>query len=254
MILPKSRKISPEARRIRYLLPEHRRIYHNYGEQWRYGDTISTAFVESTVNQVVSKRMVKKQQMHWSQKGVHLLPQVRTCVLNDDHREVFRRWYPNFAKGDEDQRLAAYPPRFFSLSIEAPSLPPAIEKLVFDKLNPAFYLRHASNKEKAADDQHRFKEKSEEILISFRCIQDHFSGITREELTVIETVAEDCASVFKRSSSCVEGRDGQLLPCSKKAYVIFTERKRSALLTTETELKLIAAAAMTGLSRMPKNG
>jgi hypothetical protein len=31
-------------------------------------------------------------------------------------------------------------------------------------------------------------------------------------------------------------------------------RSLNALLTTETELKLIAAAAMTGLSRMPKNG
>ena len=39
----------------------------NYGERWCYGETFSTAFVESTVNQVVSKRMVKKQQMRWSQ-------------------------------------------------------------------------------------------------------------------------------------------------------------------------------------------
>lgn len=37
----------------------------NYGERRRCGETISTAFVESTVNQVVSKRMVKKQQMRW---------------------------------------------------------------------------------------------------------------------------------------------------------------------------------------------
>jgi hypothetical protein len=27
----------------------------NYGERWRYGESISTAFVESTINQVVSK-------------------------------------------------------------------------------------------------------------------------------------------------------------------------------------------------------
>ncbi len=78
----------------------------NYGERWRYGETISTAFVESTVNQVVSKRMVKKQQIRWSQKGAHLLLQLRTCVLNDELRDVFRQWYPNFAQGDEDRRLA----------------------------------------------------------------------------------------------------------------------------------------------------
>jgi hypothetical protein len=32
----------------------------NYGERRRAGEAISTAFVESTVNQVISKRMVKK--------------------------------------------------------------------------------------------------------------------------------------------------------------------------------------------------
>jgi hypothetical protein len=38
--------------------------------------------VESAVNQVVSKRMAKKQQMQWTQRGAHLLLQVRTRVLN----------------------------------------------------------------------------------------------------------------------------------------------------------------------------
>ena len=79
----------------------------NYGERWRYGETISTAFVESTVNQAVSKRMVKKQQMRWSQKGAHLLLQIRTRVLNDELREVFQQWYPSFSQRDENQRLAA---------------------------------------------------------------------------------------------------------------------------------------------------
>jgi len=50
----------------------------NYGERYRSGEAISSAFVESTVNQVVSKRMVKKQQMHWAPKSAHLLLQVRT--------------------------------------------------------------------------------------------------------------------------------------------------------------------------------
>ena len=33
----------------------------NYGERHRAGETISSSFVESAVNQVISKRMVKKQ-------------------------------------------------------------------------------------------------------------------------------------------------------------------------------------------------
>jgi hypothetical protein len=68
----------------------------NYGERYRNGERISTGFVESTVNYVVSKRMVKKQQMRWSHRGAHLLLQIRTRVLNGDWEDVFRRWYPGF--------------------------------------------------------------------------------------------------------------------------------------------------------------
>ena len=79
----------------------------NYGDRYRYGEMISTAFAESTVNQVVSKRMVKKQQMRWTQRGAHLLLQVRTKVLNDEWRDTFCRWYPAMAKTEESVKCAA---------------------------------------------------------------------------------------------------------------------------------------------------
>ena len=41
----------------------------NYSERWHNGERISTAFVESTVNRVVSRRFAKKQQMQWSKVG-----------------------------------------------------------------------------------------------------------------------------------------------------------------------------------------
>ena len=70
----------------------------NFGERRRQGETITTAFVESTINQVVSRRFVKKQQMAWTLRGAHLLLQTRTKVLNDELDEVFRRWYPKFRR------------------------------------------------------------------------------------------------------------------------------------------------------------
>ena len=82
----------------------------NYGERFRQGEAISSAFVESTVNQVVSKRMVKKQQMRWTPKSAHLLLQVRAKVLNDELAKVFQRWYPAFvvpAESAETHELAA---------------------------------------------------------------------------------------------------------------------------------------------------
>ena len=68
----------------------------NLNERYRQGETISTAFVESTINQVVSRRFVKKQQMQWTLRGAHLLLQTRTKVLNNELEGVSRRWYPQF--------------------------------------------------------------------------------------------------------------------------------------------------------------
>jgi hypothetical protein len=45
---------------------------------------------------VVSKRMVKKPQMRRSQRGAHLLLQIRTRVLNGEWEATFRQWYPGF--------------------------------------------------------------------------------------------------------------------------------------------------------------
>jgi len=74
----------------------------NYGEKYRYGETISTAFAESTVNEVVAKRMVKKQQMQWSHQGAHYLLQTRTAVLNGELRDQFERWHPEMKDRNGD--------------------------------------------------------------------------------------------------------------------------------------------------------
>jgi hypothetical protein len=79
----------------------NRAFIPNYGDRYRHDETISTAFVESTVNYVVSKRFVKKQQMRWTQRGAHLLLQTRTQVLNDDLRKTFCRWYPGMQSDSE---------------------------------------------------------------------------------------------------------------------------------------------------------
>lgn len=68
----------------------------NYGARYRCGERISIGFVESTVNQVVAKRFVKKQQMRWTLRGAHLLLQIRAHVLNGELAEKFRQWYPGF--------------------------------------------------------------------------------------------------------------------------------------------------------------
>jgi hypothetical protein len=67
----------------------------NYGERYRYGGRISTGFVESTVNQVISKRFCKRQQMQRTKRGAHLRLQTRVKTLNRELGVMFRRWYPD---------------------------------------------------------------------------------------------------------------------------------------------------------------
>ncbi len=70
----------------------------NYSERYHHGEIISSAFVESTVNELISKRMVKKQQMRWTKQGAHLLLQVRVKTLNNELKSCFDRWYPRSHK------------------------------------------------------------------------------------------------------------------------------------------------------------
>ena len=79
----------------------------NYGERYRAGEVISSSIAESAVNQVISRRMVKKQQMRWSPRGAHLLLQIRTRVLNDTLTDDYRRWYPGFTHTSPDDQVVA---------------------------------------------------------------------------------------------------------------------------------------------------
>ncbi len=79
----------------------------NYGDRYRHGGLISTGFVESAVNQIVSKRFVKKQQMAWTDQNAHDLLQIRTAVLNDELRDKFEQWYPSMAANDVTTAQAA---------------------------------------------------------------------------------------------------------------------------------------------------
>ena len=78
----------------------------NYAERRRYGERVSTGFVESTVNTVVGKRFCKRQQMRWSKTGAHLMLQTRTRTLDGTLRPKFQQWYPGM-KADGEIKMAA---------------------------------------------------------------------------------------------------------------------------------------------------
>ena len=79
----------------------------NYGQRYRDGEAIATGFVESTVNEVVSKRFCKKQQMQWSKSGAHLLLQTRVKTLDGELGAIFMRWYPDMGLEVDEMPAAA---------------------------------------------------------------------------------------------------------------------------------------------------
>jgi len=81
----------------------------NYAERHRYGERVSTAFVESAVNTVVGKRFTKRQQMRWSKRGAHLMLQTRTRTLDGTLRSKFEQWYPGLAVTAPDQQTEDLP-------------------------------------------------------------------------------------------------------------------------------------------------
>jgi hypothetical protein len=103
---------------------------------------------------------------------------------------------------------------FFWLTLRAKvehlALPPDIERAVYDQLIPAIYLDLVSEKVAEAPHRHTLKKKVAELLAPLNSAASPLQGLAPEDLRVIEQVARECAELFQRSSSCVEGRNGQL--------------------------------------------
>ena len=104
---PNLRKFVTAAREFAVYIASNVDSLINYGERYRSGERISSAFVEATVNAVVSKRFAKKQQMQWTRRGAHLLLQTRTKTLDGTLRPTFERWYPGLADNDSFSHLQA---------------------------------------------------------------------------------------------------------------------------------------------------
>jgi len=92
---------------LRTYIVNNRHLIPNYGQRYHQGEAIATGFVESTVNEVVSKRFCKKQQMQWSKPGAHLLLQTRVKTLDGELGAIFKRWYPDMDIESEEIPSAA---------------------------------------------------------------------------------------------------------------------------------------------------
>jgi hypothetical protein len=104
---PKLTRLVKAAADLAGYIADNAAAIPDYSERWLKGERISTAFVESTVNLVVSRRFAKKQQMQWSKQGAHFLLQTRTRTLDGTLRDLFTRWYPAMAANDNEIAVPA---------------------------------------------------------------------------------------------------------------------------------------------------
>ena len=101
------KKLLKAVREFGGYIATNQQFIPDYGDRYRNDETITTSFVESAVNQVVSKRFVKAQQLRWSQRGAHLLLQIRTHVLNKELGTRFQQWYSGMADESEPELQVA---------------------------------------------------------------------------------------------------------------------------------------------------
>jgi hypothetical protein len=88
-----------------YLERNQEALVH-YAARRRRGEPISTAFVESVVNEIVAKRMNKKQQMRWNRTTVQPFLDVRTAVLDGTLEDAFRRRHRGFRPANDERTTA----------------------------------------------------------------------------------------------------------------------------------------------------
>jgi len=91
---------------LSYLARNQDALVH-YAVRRRRGEPLSTAFVESAVNEIVARRMNKKQQMRWNRTTVQPFLEVRTAVLDGTLEDAFRRRYRGFRPANDEGTTAA---------------------------------------------------------------------------------------------------------------------------------------------------
>lgn len=85
-----------------------------------------------------------------------------------------------------------------------------VEQLMREQLIPGYYLRRVAKKAPTSSLRQQLRALSEEILARARSPDGLWATLPPDVQGDVEGKAQQCADLFQRSSSCVEGRNGQL--------------------------------------------
>ena len=103
----------------------------------------------------------------------------------------------------------AFYDREVNMRIAALELSAVAAKVVRDTWVPAAYLERAARKAQPASARPALRERAEEMR-HVALLHPANTPATTEQCARVERVVAECADLFQRASSCVEGRNGQL--------------------------------------------
>jgi len=84
------------------------------------------------------------------------------------------------------------------------------EQAMHQLLIPAIYLQLAADKAPSAQERQELHQGSQALLDRVNAADSPLALLEETDKHLIESVATECAQLFQRSSSCTEGRNGQL--------------------------------------------
>ena len=94
--------------------------------------------------------------------------------------------------------------------VVALNLAPEVEAAIHQQLIPGIYLDRVAERSTCAEARRSLRLLSSELLHPVRQPDSPLSQLDEAMRLNIETIAVECADLFQRSSSGVEGRNGQL--------------------------------------------
>jgi hypothetical protein len=119
--------------------------------------------------------------------------------------------------------------------VEALNLSPEWEARFYESLIPALYLEQVAQRSADPAQRLRLHQQAERLLAPLRQAEGPLAEWTDPERQRLEQAALDCAQCFQRSSSCVEGRNGQLALYHHGRHRL-SERRLAALTTVHNFL------------------
>lgn len=87
---------------------------------------------------------------------------------------------------------------------------PVLRAEVADKLVPGMYLERVAARAKLAVERNTIRARAESLVEPLRVPEHPLLQLDEQTADHVNAVAKTCAELFQRSSSCVEGRNGQL--------------------------------------------